>query len=90
MRLCGQLSWASISFDDRDLIVPKSARSTNFRAGGRTAWRALRREACGASLAPEFVGSVALLRSGGGRLYSFPACGGARRAALRAHQSRRL
>jgi hypothetical protein len=33
-RLCGQFSWASISFDDRDLIVPKSVSSTNFRAVG--------------------------------------------------------
>jgi hypothetical protein len=42
-RLCGQLSWASISFEDRDLIVPKSASSTNFRALGWIVWRALGR-----------------------------------------------
>ena len=52
MRLFGQFSWASISIADRDLIVPKSASSTNFRAVGCTASRALGREACGAARAP--------------------------------------
>jgi len=94
-RACSvSLSWASISFEDRDLIVPKSVRSTNFRAGGCAPFRALRREACGAARAPEFVGSVALLRSRAGRLCSFPrawreACGAWRAPAERRGALRR-
>src|SRR6188768_573922 len=45
------------SFADRDLILPKSASSTYFRACGCTAFRAPG-ASVRASLAPEFVGSV--------------------------------
>ena len=44
-------------------VLPKSSRSFWFRACGCAPSRALGREACCASRAPEFVGSVALLRS---------------------------
>jgi hypothetical protein len=43
MRLLGQLSWVCALLADRDLIVPKSVSSTNFRECGWAAWRALRR-----------------------------------------------
>jgi hypothetical protein len=96
-----QLSWLNSLLADRDLIVPKSVSSTYFRARGWAAWRALRREACGASRAPERAAELL-----GARLCA-EACGASRaperraaaclalacaprRAALRAHRRRSM
>ena len=63
-RLCGQFSWVCASIADRDLFFQSllGRFGSGHAAGG--AWRALGGEACGASRAPEFVGSVVRLRSG--------------------------